>query len=183
MGKILEKQNPRKNKLITGSTEHEGDRLNTVLCPCGSEKKYESCCEPLITGQAHATTPEALLRARYTAFTQANMSYLAATMTMELDEEENRACAENTQWLGLDILEVTDSTVEFSAYFILDGKERCVHERSVFIQKDGRWYYDGYEHQCDGHSAKEPIRVEKIGRNEPCPCGSGKKYKRCCYHA
>ena len=27
----------------------------------------------------------------------------------------------------------------------------------------------------------EPIRVEqKIGRNEPCPCGSGKKYKKCC---
>lgn len=26
----------------------------------------------------------------------------------------------------------------------------------------------------------EPIRVKKIGRNEPCPCGSGKKYKKCC---
>lgn len=26
----------------------------------------------------------------------------------------------------------------------------------------------------------EPERVEKIGRNEPCPCGSGKKYKKCC---
>ncbi len=30
------------------------------------------------------------------------------------------------------------------------------------------------------HNApQEPIRVEKIGRNEPCPCGSGKKYKKC----
>ncbi|HAM51467.1 MAG TPA: hypothetical protein DCP92_12545 [Nitrospiraceae bacterium] len=26
----------------------------------------------------------------------------------------------------------------------------------------------------------EPIRSEKIGRNDPCPCGSGKKYKKCC---
>jgi len=27
----------------------------------------------------------------------------------------------------------------------------------------------------------EPIRVEKTaGRNDPCPCGSGKKYKKCC---
>ncbi len=26
----------------------------------------------------------------------------------------------------------------------------------------------------------EPIRVTKIGRNDPCPCGSGKKYKKCC---
>lgn len=29
------------------------------------------------------------------------------------------------------------------------------------------------------HAPQEPIRVEKIGRNEPCPCGSGKKYKKC----
>ncbi|MBO5312724.1 MAG: preprotein translocase subunit SecA [Clostridia bacterium] len=27
---------------------------------------------------------------------------------------------------------------------------------------------------------QQPIRVDKIGRNEPCPCGSGKKYKKCC---
>ncbi len=27
---------------------------------------------------------------------------------------------------------------------------------------------------------KEPKKVNKIGRNEPCPCGSGKKYKNCC---
>ncbi|NLC12153.1 MAG: hypothetical protein GX767_07880, partial [Firmicutes bacterium] len=25
-----------------------------------------------------------------------------------------------------------------------------------------------------------PITVKKVGRNEPCPCGSGKKYKKCC---
>ncbi|MBQ7225236.1 MAG: SEC-C domain-containing protein [Clostridia bacterium] len=28
---------------------------------------------------------------------------------------------------------------------------------------------------------KQPVRAEqKVGRNEPCPCGSGKKYKKCC---
>ena len=31
-----------------------------------------------------------------------------------------------------------------------------------------------------GNKKQEPIRVNKIGRNEPCPCGSGKKYKKCC---
>jgi len=25
-----------------------------------------------------------------------------------------------------------------------------------------------------------PVRTMRIGRNEPCPCGSGRKYKRCC---
>ena len=28
--------------------------------------------------------------------------------------------------------------------------------------------------------SREPIRSKKVGRNQPCPCGSGKKYKRCC---
>lgn len=34
----------------------------------------------------------------------------------------------------------------------------------------------------DGSSVKKPIvkKTEKIGRNDPCPCGSGKKYKKCC---
>lgn len=27
---------------------------------------------------------------------------------------------------------------------------------------------------------KQPVRKQKIGRNDPCPCGSGKKYKKCC---
>lgn len=29
-------------------------------------------------------------------------------------------------------------------------------------------------------ATKTPIRVDKVGRNEPCPCGSGQKYKKCC---
>ena len=32
----------------------------------------------------------------------------------------------------------------------------------------------------DGTLKKEPVRVKKVGRNDPCPCGSGKKYKHCC---
>ena len=42
------------------------------------------------------------------------------------------------------------------------------------------WY--GYTRKDElSDSGKEPLRVEeKAGRNDPCPCGSGKKYKRCC---
>ncbi|MCM1525138.1 MAG: preprotein translocase subunit SecA [Ruminococcus sp.] len=36
------------------------------------------------------------------------------------------------------------------------------------------------ETQGDGSYASEPRRVKKVGRNDPCPCGSGKKYKNCC---
>lgn len=36
-------------------------------------------------------------------------------------------------------------------------------------------------HGSDGTVAKQPVRVgKKVGRNDPCPCGSGKKYKKCC---
>ena len=36
------------------------------------------------------------------------------------------------------------------------------------------------EGRGDGTVKKQPRRVQKIGRNDPCPCGSGKKYKKCC---
>ena len=36
------------------------------------------------------------------------------------------------------------------------------------------------EGRGDGTVKKQPRRVQKVGRNDPCPCGSGKKYKQCC---
>ena len=36
------------------------------------------------------------------------------------------------------------------------------------------------EGRGDGTVKKQPRRVQKVGRNDPCPCGSGKKYKHCC---
>ena len=36
------------------------------------------------------------------------------------------------------------------------------------------------EGRGDGTVKKQPRKVQKIGRNDPCPCGSGKKYKKCC---
>jgi preprotein translocase subunit SecA len=52
----------------------------------------------------------------------------------------------------------------------------------------------GYDHlaqeMADQQAAAEPKKVEtivrdspKVGRNDPCPCGSGKKYKKCCGRA
>jgi SEC-C motif-containing protein len=47
-------------------------------------------------------------------------------------------------------------------------------ECSRFRRHDGRWYY------VAGTHVREPVRVTaEIGRNDPCPCGSGMKYKRC----
>ena len=38
----------------------------------------------------------------------------------------------------------------------------------------------GHESNSDGSMKNKPIKVKKVGRNDPCPCGSGKKYKNCC---
>jgi preprotein translocase subunit SecA len=32
----------------------------------------------------------------------------------------------------------------------------------------------------DKSIVRKPVTVNKVGRNDPCPCGSGKKYKKCC---
>ena len=45
-----------------------------------------------------------------------------------------------------------------------------VHENSRFVKEQGQWFY------VDGDLKSQA----KVGRNDPCPCGSGKKYKRCC---
>ncbi|MBT4699861.1 MAG: hypothetical protein HOB79_02200, partial [Rhodospirillaceae bacterium] len=57
-----------------------------------------------------------------------------------------------------------------------DGEDRMHHERSDFKREQGQWVYTGGQMNPRG----EPRRVQKVGRNEPCPCGSGKKFKKCC---
>ena len=67
--------------------------------------------------------------------------------------------------------------VEFSAFFIEDGAERELREKSEFLRIDGEWFYTRAV-----RSGPPPFKVAqpKPGRNDPCPCGSGRKYKHCC---
>lgn len=48
----------------------------------------------------------------------------------------------------------------------------------------GPWCNHGHDHGHHHHShdVAEPYmrRGPKVGRNDPCPCGSGQKYKKCC---
>lgn len=47
-------------------------------------------------------------------------------------------------------------------------------------ERQQKTYNVSYSHN-DGDGKPQPIRKQKkIGRNDPCPCGSGKKYKKCC---
>lgn len=156
-------------------------------CPCGSGQAYESCCEPYITGKEPAPTAEALMRSRYTAFAVKNVDYLGDTLAPEskhdYDENQVKTWAETSTWLGLEIVSTSKGladdeigNVEFIAKFRQQGAIHTHHEASRFEKRDGHWLY------LDGDIVPPmPIKKDKkIGRNEPCPCGSGKKYKKCC---
>lgn len=80
---------------------------------------------------------------------------------------------------GLEMFEdMTASIREETAMLLLKMEPNVVPERKdtnrkIVMGSDNR--------QVSANTAKQPIRVEKTaGRNDPCPCGSGRKYKNCC---
>ncbi len=155
-------------------------------CPCSSGSEYAACCEPIITGKVTATTAEQLMRARYAAHVKVDVDFLYASTHPEFrenyDHKATRVWAERSEWLGLDIIDSTaggdkdeEGEVEFIARFRDKGVIRNHHERGRFKRQNGTWLF------TDGEMVKSaPITVSKIGRNDPCLCGSGKKYKKCC---
>ncbi len=155
-------------------------------CPCGSDRNLEGCCGAIIDG-APAPTAEALLRSRYTAFVLGKIGYLADTLSPDIrgdfDEVEAENTASDATWQGLDVRAITDGgendesgSIEFIARFRLRGQQRVHHELATFRREQGRWLCAGAQMDPKG----PPLEVVKFGRNEPCPCGSGKKYKKCC---
>jgi SEC-C motif-containing protein len=156
-------------------------------CPCGSNNDYSNCCELYHNGE-DALTAEVLMRARYSAFAKHNIKFISQTHipgTQDFDETEAQDWATTSEWKKLEIIKTTQGSaehssgvVEFKAYYAdQEGNDFCHHEVSDFKKEDGKWYYvDG---QIVGNG---PLRRSspKVGRNDPCPCGSGKKFKKCC---
>lgn len=142
-------------------------------CPCGSTDPYKTCCAPLHNG-GRADSPEALMRSRFTAFKLGLSDYLLQTWhattrpaPLNLDESPD--------WQSLEVLGSSQSgdtgTVHFRAIFCESGQWGYLEENSDFVREDGRWFYlTGQPEQ--GHF--------KPGRNDRCPCGSGRKFKSCC---
>lgn len=166
-----------------------------MLCPCGTKKEYSQCCEPYIEGKLPAPTPEALMRSRYAAYVKVATNYLRETLAPETRGDYNEAevieWSKQSEWLGLDILKAEGNQVEFIAKYKTQGKVLEHHEVSTFRKEGNRWYFvDGESHvheEGKGHEhhaaePKQPVRREapKVGRNDPCTCGSGKKFKKCC---
>lgn len=149
----------------------------TAVCPCQSGKPYAECCQPIIAGRQEAQTPEQLMRSRYTAFVTHNADYLITSWHpdchMGAQRDAITAGFAGTEWLGLTIVATLEGKnadegyVEFVARYHSEGCNAALHERSRFLRLEKRWYY------VDGSRPQ-------VGRNDACPCGSGKKYKKCC---
>ena len=167
-----------------------------MICPCGTKLEYSKCCEPYILGKSPAPTPEAVMRSRYSAFVKGAVAYLKDSLApdarSDFNEKDTQMWIKNSEWLGLEILSAKGDTVEFVAKYKAQGKVLEHHEVSKFRQVGGRWYFaDGESHvheEGKGHdhgAAAAPqnpnVRESpKVGRNDPCACGSGEKFKKCC---
>ena len=155
--------------------------MPTELCPCGSGALEAACCAPLHAG-APAPTAVALMRSRYSAYVRGAIDYVVATHDAAtrgtIDVEAATRWSHDTVWQGLEIVGTERGTeaddtgvVEFIARGITAGVPFAQQERSRFSRVDGRWYY------IDGVARAKATAT--TGRNEPCPCGSGKKFKKC----
>nr|WP_312276126.1 YchJ family protein [Moraxella sp. CTOTU46711] len=175
--------------------------IHTSPCPCGSTLSYADCCAPLHVGQKFADTAAQLMRARYAAFVFQHVEYIVATTApfqqALLDKKSIADWSQQTDWAGLAVIKHTPkigkrhAQVEFKAYFhlpasavhsagldlaALDSKgldsKGVHHELSTFVNipipGTSRWYF------------LDPTVVMPVTQKQPCPCGSGEKYKRCC---
>ncbi|KFI22943.1 YchJ family protein [Nitrosococcus oceani] len=152
-------------------------------CICGSGIPYTECCGLYHSGKKNAPTAEILMRTRFTAFAMENEAYILETWEPAKRPLRVNFPKKGTQWKRLEIVEKkkggsqdTKGIVEFKAYYLLEGEEYAVNEISRFRKGQGRWYY------LDG-AVKSIAKVGQQtnrGKNAPCPCSSGKKYKRCC---
>ncbi|WMW76980.1 YchJ family metal-binding protein [Flavobacterium sp. 20NA77.7] len=115
-------------------------------CPCGSLHSLETCCLPYINKEKQVPTAECLMRSRYTAYTLHAASYLFDT-TAPLSRRFTSkkailAWAAQNTWVKLDVVDFTETTVTFKAYYFdHKGYPQEHYEKSSFCFQEGCWFY------------------------------------------
>ena len=128
------------------------------------------------------------MRSRYSAYVQREYAHLekslCADQRADFSRDEAQRWAESAEWQGLTILRTVEGTptddkglVEFSARYRMNHEDHDHVEIALFAREEGRWVYAG---QMNPKGTTVRYEKPKPGRNDPCPCGSGKKYKKCC---
>jgi len=157
------------------------------VCPCGSNVAYQECCLPLLRGERAAATAEQLMRSRYSAYVKKELAYILTSLhpsfRKDYDEKSTREWAERAEWLSFRIVDTLrggpgdrEGKVEFIVTYSENGEKREHHELSHFKKEGDTWYF------VSGKAMPKQVvnAAPKVGRNDPCSCGSGKKFKKCC---
>ena len=125
-------------------------------CPCGSDKRYDECCEPAHRGHQACEDPVALMRSRYSAFVLGDTAYLYQTLHSSHDDHPRgpealaasiTAHAKSIKYDGLKILDSRPPDAEgvakvlFLARLRQRGRPASFVELSSFAREDGHWCY------------------------------------------
>lgn len=119
-------------------------------CPCTPTRPYETCCGPhhaafAQTGRLTASTAEALMRSRYSAFVLDRRDYLLASWHPSTRPGQLDAPEAGLQWLGLEVKAQQEkgdtATVAFVARSKLGGRAHRLVETSRFVREGGQWFY------------------------------------------
>ena len=171
-------------------------------CYCCSGLAFNKCCAPFISLELAPPTPKALMRSRFSAHCVGRWQYLLDSWhpdtQVNVDAKNLQQSIQLCQWLGLEIIDTgfdeTSGFVEFDAWYKYADKLSCLHERSTFKKVKDSWLYlegDVEDRLMTETESKKwslmPVlnqiistQSHKVGRNDLCPCESGKKYKKCC---
>ena len=158
-----------------------------MKCPCTSGKEFAACCEPILTKKQKAVTAEQLMRSRYTAYATNNVDWIVDSQSPDgrqfVDRKATEQWSRSATWHRMEVLQATDGGpddtegfVDFKAYYSIGAEDITHHEVASFRKEDGEWFFvDGIEVKPRPFKRMEP----KVGPNDPCTCGSGKKWKKC----
>lgn len=150
-----------------------------MQCYCGSGHLLAECCHKIWQQDGDIVSAERVMRARYTAYVQGNIHFLQITtlpiQQPALDIVQITQWSQQTEWLGLRVLSHDLAThseqhawVVFEVICRENGQIYTHHERSAFVKDTMSWRFI------------DPTVSLKTERNQPCICGSAKKFKRCC---
>jgi SEC-C motif-containing protein len=152
--------------------------MSSKACPCGNQQSLRHCCGRFHDGAA-APSAEALMRSRYSAYALGLVDYLVRStlpaQQIGLDQQAIQSWSQGSTWLGLEVEQAQlaegdpqHAYVTFTAHWLDDNGEHSHRERSAFVRNNSNWYFI------------DPTVELKLGRNDPCPCASGLKFKKCC---
>ncbi|WP_343329600.1 YchJ family protein [Polaribacter staleyi] len=115
-------------------------------CPCNPVKLYKDCCQKAHNNIESITSAEQLMRSRYSAFVLADIKYLhkshhSTTRLSKKEYKELEKWTKSVKWVKLEIINSTESTVRFNAFFLENGNLESIQENSTFCKENGYWVY------------------------------------------